>query len=85
MVIIWIMFFASVVLVAACLWRFWRRARGLAIVVAERTIPWQIDAAFMFFGVVGAVSCIPGLFFGQPTWAIDHVWWLIAKVAGNAA
>jgi hypothetical protein len=52
--------------------------------VPDKPVPWQFDAMFLFLGLMGVVSSVPGLFFSQPHWAIDHVWWLISKIAGNA-
>ena len=83
--LVWLTFFASVILVIAAVWHFWRRAQGRDILdFVKRPVPWQFDAMFLLIGAVGVISCVPGLFFGQPHWAIDHVWWLISKVSGNA-
>ena len=84
--LVWTAFITSTVLVIGTAWHFWRRARGLAVVDdAKQQTPWQLDAAFMFLGIIGVVSTVPGLFFGEPNWAIDRVYWLISKVGQSAA
>ena len=84
--LVWFAFVVSVALIGGGLWNVSRRARGAAVVdFVKRPVPWQFDAAFLFLGLVGVVSSAPGLFLGEPNWAIDHVSWLISKVAGNAA
>lgn len=83
--IIWVFFVASVTLVFGVLWKFWRRSRGQRIVdFGGRPIPWQLDAVFQMFGAIGVASTVPGLFFDQPHWLIDHVWRVIGKIAGEA-
>jgi len=83
--LIWFTFVSSLALVLWATWNSWRRARGREIVdFVKRPVRWQFDAMLIFLGVIGVVSCVPGLFFEQPHWAIDHVWWIIGKVTGNA-
>ena len=76
---VWAMFIASVLLVVGTAWNLWRRARGQSVVDAvDKPVPWQWDAMLMFLGAIGVISTVPGLFFGQPHWAIDHVWKLFS-------
>ena len=85
MALIWIAFITSAVLVAGAAWQVWRRANGGKVAdFAGRPLPWQWDAMALFLGAIGVVSTVPGLFFGQPHWAIDHVWRVISKISGNA-
>ena len=82
---VWIVFIASVLMIGGTGWNLMRRAQGRAVLdLFDKPLPWQWDAMLMFLGVVGVLSTVPGLFFGQPSWAIDHVYRLISKVAGNA-
>ena len=63
-----------------------RRAKGQRVVDGrDNALPWQWDAVFAFFGLIGVASTVPGLFFDQPHWAIDHVWRLFSDAGGNAA
>ena len=82
---VWTIFIASVLLMVMTAWNLWRRARGRNVVdAANKPLPWQWDAMFIAFGAIGVISTVPGLFFGQPHWAIDHVWKLFSARSGNA-
>ena len=77
---VWIIFIASVLMIGGTMWNLWRRAQGRAVQDRlDKPLPWQLDAMLMLLGVVGVLSTVPGLFFGQPSWAIDHVYQLISK------
>jgi hypothetical protein len=81
MALVWIAFIASALLIGGSAWHLVRRARGAVMVdAAKKPFPWQWDPIFLFVGALGVLSTVPGLFFGQPHWAIDHVWWLISRV-----
>ena len=82
---VWLVFILSVLMIGGAAWHLLRRARGATVLdAAQKPLPWQLDAMFLFVGTIGVLSTVPGLFFGQPHWAIDHVWRLISKVVGNA-
>jgi hypothetical protein len=79
MALVWVMFIASTLLLLMTGRNVIRRAKGQRVVdVRDKPLPWQWDAMFMFFGLIGVVSTVPGLFFDQPHWAIDHVWRLLS-------
>lgn len=45
-------------------------------------LPWWVWATFTGVGVLGAVAAGPGLFFDQPHWLIDKVFWVVEKLVG---
>jgi hypothetical protein len=84
MAMIWGMFVIALVLAILSARNIWRRSIGRPVVTWTGVIvPWQLDVAFLWLGVIGTASVAPGLFFGQPHWLIDHVWWLLAQITGN--
>lgn len=84
--LLWIFLVAAIILVVAGVRNIWRRRRGATIRdYFGKPVPWQFDAIFIAFGAIGIISAVPGLIFGQPHWAIDHLWLLIGKLSGNAA
>jgi len=83
--LLWFMFALSRAIVVVVAWNFWRRAHGLPVKdFSHKSIPWWVDVLFLFTGLVGVVSTVPGVFFGQPHWALDHLLRLLGK-ASNAA
>jgi hypothetical protein len=85
MAYVWGLFAISVLLTILAARNIWRRATSRPVVnEAGTNAPWQLDAGYLFLGLVGTISSVPGLLFGQPTWLIDHVWGAIARATGNA-
>ncbi len=78
---VWIIFVSSGLLLAIGLRNFWRRRNDQVVLdFKKQPVPWQFDAMGLFLGVIGLVSTVPGLFFDQPHWAMDHVWYLVSKL-----
>jgi len=78
---IWFLFVASVALLVGVAWSLLFRLRGRPSPMwNDPNVPVWADLTVGFFGSVVMVSTVPGLFFGEPSWAIDHLYRAISKV-----
>jgi hypothetical protein len=84
--IIWLLFGLGCALIGLTLYSLVFRAIGRpAWIYRDAQPPWWFDATLTGVGAILVISAAPGLFFGQPTWAIDHVYRAISVVLGSAA
>jgi hypothetical protein len=81
---VWMLFGIGVALVViamyALLVRGFGRRSKLYLLYWNNPTPWWVDATFGVLGGIIVVSAAPGLFFGQPHWAIDHVYHAISLI-----
>ena len=84
--LIWSILVASIGLLVGVVRSMWLRSRGSNVAAWYGvTFPWWTDATFAFVAIIGIISTVPGLFFGEPHWAIDHVYRAVSVLLGNAA
>jgi hypothetical protein len=84
--IIWVLFVAASGILVASGYSLVLRTRGRpSPIYGSVSPPWWSDLVLGFVAVVIIVSAVPGLFFDQPHWAIDHVYRAISLMLGNAA
>jgi hypothetical protein len=85
--IVWLLFGAGVALVLfaayALLVRCFGRQSQLYLLYWNSPTPWWVEATLGVFGGLVAISAAPGLFFGEPHWAIDHVYRAVSFIIGG--
>ena len=78
---IWLILGLSVALLVAVAWSLVSRMRGRPSPMwRDKTVPIWADFVLAFPGLVGVISIVPGLVWGDPHWAIDHVYRAISRV-----
>jgi hypothetical protein len=76
-----VMLAASVAMLVAVAWSLICRIRGAPSPMwRQKNVPVWADFTVAFLGFVAVVSIVPGLVWGDPHWAIDHVYRLISRV-----
>ena len=84
--VIWFLFAVGVAIVLMCAYSLALRMSGRpSPIYRGDPPPWWFDAVFALVGGIVIISAAPGLFFGQPSWAIDHVYRAISVILGNAS
>ena len=83
---LWGFFIVCTLLLGVTVWHFWQRAHGEPIVgLFDNPIPWHYDLTFLAFALIGVICTVPGLFFGQPRWAAEQLYWFITRVLERSA
>jgi hypothetical protein len=73
------MFVVAILLVGVAAWDLCLMARGRkpkVLALAQGETPWWVVAIFGFLGFCCVVGTVPGLFFNEPHWLIDHIFGL---------
>ncbi len=84
--VIWFLLAVGIAIVLFCAYSLAVRMSGKPSPIYRCTAPpWWFDAVFALVGGIIIISAAPGLFFGQPSWAIDHVYRAISLILGDAA
>ena len=78
MMLIHIFFWTCVVVVGQSLYSWAQLARGHPPVSRNgEPLPWWVWATFLGVGVLGVTASAPGLFFGEPHWLTDKIFWAV--------
>ena len=78
MMLIHIFFWTCVVVVGQSLYSWIQLVRGQPQVSRNgEPLPWWVSATFLGVGVLGITASAPGLFFDQPHWLTDKIFWAV--------
>ena len=84
---VWFLFGAGIVLVLvsayALVVRCFGRRSETYLLYWNNPAPWWVEATVGAVGALVIVSAAPGLFFGQPHWAVDHLYRAISLIIGG--
>ena len=73
-----VFFWVCILLIAMAAYYWVRLFRGRPKLDPKgNPLPWWVWATFAGVGVLGAVASAPGLFFDQPHWFIDKIYWVV--------
>jgi hypothetical protein len=83
MLLVHIFFWVCLLLVGMSVYYWVRLVRGRPELDPKgNPLPWWVWATFIGFGVLGMVASAPGLFFEQPYWLTDKIYWVVEKFVG---
>ena len=78
MALIQLFFWTCVIIVGQSLYSWIQLVRGRSpIGRSGEPLPWWVWATFLGVGVLGITASAPGLFFGEPRWLTDKIFWAV--------
>ena len=83
MVLVHIFFWVCLAVVGMSAYYWARLIRGRPELDPHgKPLPWWTWATFAGVGILGLASAAPGLFFEQPYWLTDKIYWVVEALIG---
>ena len=83
MILVHFFFLLSLAVIAYGVYYWVRLLRGRPQLAGNgEPLPWWAWATIVSFGSLGVAASAPGLFFDQPHWFDDKIFWVVERLLG---
>lgn len=83
MELVQVFFWVCALAVAMSIYYLFKAAKGKpALDPRGQPLPWWVWGIFLFVGVLGLAATGPGIYFNNPLWLTDKIFWLVGKLIG---